>query len=113
MIGVDVVKIQRIEKIAGSERIFTKEEIEYAEKFKNKLEHYAGFFACKEALYKALDNKKQTEVKFNEISVCHRDNAAPFFEFLGQTKQVIGEDEFNLSISHDGEYAIAFVTKKI
>lgn len=113
MIGIDIVKIDRIASIAGSERIFSKNEILYAENFKNRLEHYAGFFASKEALYKAINADKQTLIKFNEISIVHNEKGAPMFEFLGQTKSVLEDEEYVVSLSHDGDYAIAYVIKKI
>ena len=111
MIGVDIVKIERIVAVAGSNRIFSDREIQYAEKFKNKLEHYAGFYACKEALFKALQDEEQKKVKFNEISVEHNDNGRPFVCLLGQTKKTLEGKDFEVSISHDGDYAIAIIKK--
>ena len=113
MIGIDIVKIDRISSIAGSDRIFSFDEILYAEKFKNKLEHYAGFFACKEALYKAVNADKQSLIKFNEISIIHNEKGAPMFEFLGQTSRALENEEYAVSLSHDGDYAVAYVIKKI
>lgn len=113
MIGVDIVKIERIASIAGSKRIFSNEEIAYAEKFKNKLEHYAGFYACKEALYKAVSPEKQTQIKFNQISVEHDDNGKPRLLFSDETKIALQGEQFEVTISHDGEYAVAFIIKKI
>lgn len=113
MIGVDIVKIERIAAVAGSDRLFSNKEIEYAEKFKNKLEHYAGFYACKEALYKAISADKQREIKFNQISVEHDADGRPKLSFSGQTKSVLEGEQFEVTISHDGEYAVAFIIKKI
>ena len=54
-IGVDIVEVTRIknaiEKNNGFlEKVFTKKEIEYCEKRKNKYQSYAGRFSAKEAV---------------------------------------------------------------
>ena len=113
MIGTDIVKIERIAKIAKKERIFAVKEIEYANSFKDKLERYAGFFACKEALFKACSKDEQKKIRFNEVCVCHTDEGKPYFEFYGETANVLSSEMFEVSISHDGEYVVAFVIKKI
>jgi len=78
--GIDLVKIERIEKIIkkwGDNfifRIFTPIEREYCEKKKdNKYQSYAGRFAAKEALLKSLGlglrgvNWKEIEIENNEL----------------------------------------------
>ena len=58
MVGIDMEKISRFENWTeeGFKRIFTDNEIEYCNRFENKLEHYCGFFCVKEAFVKALDD---------------------------------------------------------
>ena len=59
--GIDIVRIERIRNILESprserfcERIFCKEEKEYASLKRYPHIHYAGFFAVKESFMKAL-----------------------------------------------------------
>ncbi len=116
--GIDLVKIERIEKIVkkwGNNfifRIFTSLEREYCEKKKgNKYQSYAGKFAAKEALLKALGlglreaNWKEIEIKNNELG-------QPVIDTSGKLKNVVSAKEVSkyfISISHTKEYAVAQV----
>ncbi len=95
-IGTDIVKISRIEKSVKSDhflkRVFTQKEREYAKK----AESLAGIFACKEAYLKALGTG--IDRPLNEIEILHTEKGKPY---------VNGVDNCDVSISHDGEYAIA------
>ena len=59
-IGVDIIEISRIQKAIERwgegflNHVFTPEEIAYAQKHKFPYPHFAGRFAAKEAVYKAL-----------------------------------------------------------
>ncbi len=98
-IGTDIVKISRIEKsleIKGfAERVFTEKEIVYAESAQT----YAGLFAAKEAYLKA----KGTGIncRLNAIEILHDASGKPFISGA--------ENCSDLSISHDGDYAVATV----
>jgi len=116
--GIDLVKIERIEKIIkkwGNNfifRIFTSLEREYCEKKKgNKYQSYAGKFAAKEALLKALGlglreaNWKEIEIKNNKLG-------QPVIDTSGKLKNaasVKGVSKYFISISHTKEYAVAQV----
>ncbi len=116
--GIDLVKIERIEKIIkrwGDNfifRIFTPLEIEYCEKKKgNKFQSYAGKFAAKEALLKALGlglreaNWKKIEIKNDELG-------QPIIDTSGKLKNIAstkGVSKYFISISHTKEYAVAQV----
>ena len=59
--GTDIIEINRIKNSIENtgakflNKVFTKKEIEYCEsKNKQKYEHYAGRFAAKEAVFKAV-----------------------------------------------------------
>jgi len=116
--GIDLVKIERIEKIIkrwGDNfifRIFTPLEREYCEKKKgNKYQSYAGRFAAKEALLKSLDlglrgvNWKEIEIENNELG-------QPIIETSGKLKNIAsvkGVSKYFITISHTKDYAIAQV----
>jgi len=111
--GVDLVKIDRIKKIEKLySKLFTDVEMEYFNNLKNPIESMAGTFAAKEAFAKCF-GKGLEYIEFKEIEIRHTDMHAPYFEFYGQIKKEIEENNYNfsLSISHDGDYAIAYVIK--
>ncbi|EGY79969.1 holo-ACP synthase [Peptoniphilus indolicus] len=102
MLGVDLVKVDRIEKLLEKfgdnflKRIFTKEEIEYIQKKQKSKNTVAGMYASKEAVSKALGTGIG-EVGFKEIAI----------EYNPYPRARVGEKVFELSISHDGDYAVA------
>ncbi len=114
--GIDLVKVERIEKIikrwgnSFTSRIFTPLEGEYCEKKKvNKFQSYAGRFAAKEALLKALGlglrgaNWKEIEIKNDELG-------QPLIDTSGKLKNIAlakGVSKYFITISHTKEYAIA------
>src|SRR6202047_5493756 len=59
-LGVDIAEVGRVKAAIERHgevflrRVFTSQEREYCERFKNKFERYAGRFAAKEAAMKAL-----------------------------------------------------------
>ncbi len=109
--GVDIIKIERIMKMEKNfHRLFTEKEMEYFHNLKNPYESMAGTFAAKEAFAKTFQ-KGLEFINFQEIEVLHTDLHAPYFEFHGNTKKEIEGNHFALSISHDGDYAIAYVIR--
>ena len=116
--GIDLVKIERIEKIIkkwGDNfifRIFTPLEREYCEiKKGNKFQSYAGKFAAKEALLKALGLGLRG-VNWKDIEVLNNKLGQPVIKLTGKLKEITFEkdiDRYFLTISHTKEYAIAQV----
>ena len=116
--GIDLVKIERIEKIIKrrgnnfNSRIFTPPERDYCEKKKgNKYQSYAGKFAAKEALLKALGLGLR-EVNWKEIEIKNDELGQPIIDISGKLKKIAlakGVSKYFISISHTKEYAIAQV----
>jgi len=112
--GIDLVKIERIEKIIkrwGDNfifRIFTPLEIEYCEQKKgNKFQSYAGKFAAKEALLKALGLGLR-EANWKEIEIKNDELGQPIIDTSGKLKNIAsakGVSKYFISISHTKEYA--------
>jgi holo-[acyl-carrier protein] synthase len=104
--GIDIIEIDRIQKAverwgdAFLNHVFTPEEIAFARKFKFPYRHYAGRFAAKEAVFKAMgipDLSWQDVTILNEADgkpVCHDNNK----KFKHQPL---------ISISHSRDYAVA------
>jgi len=115
--GTDIIEIGRIKKSIerSGERflhlIYTPSEINYCESKRNaKYSHYAGRFAAKEALYKALYPilTERFGITWKNAQIINDENGKPKVEFLGiEFKQIKNID---ISISHCKEYATAMVT---
>ena len=116
--GIDLVRIERIEKIIKrwgnnfSFRIFTPLERDYCEKKKdNKFQSYAGKFAAKEALLKAL-GLGLGGVNWREIEITNNELGQPIINISGKLKNIAlakGVSKYFISISHTQEHAIAQV----
>ena len=107
-VGIDLVKIDRFKKIPFDKnksfykKNFSEEEIEYCLKFEEPYKHFAGKFAIKEATIKAINKK----IELLEIKTYH-DKSKPKVSIINE------EIDFKVSVSHDGDYAIAIVFSKI
>lgn len=116
--GVDIIKISRIEKSIENKSFFEKifGENERAELVKRNMppESIAAAFAAKEAFGKTLD-VGLSGFSLCEVEILHKQSGAPYFLFSGRAKKLADEkiNDIALSISHDGEYAIAVVTAEI
>mgnify|MGYP003309900906 CR=1 FL=1 len=114
--GVDIIEISRIQKSIekSGDRflnlIYTPKEIEYCESKKNaKYSHYAGRFAAKEAIFKAISSLLDDKfaISWKDAQVINDGNGNPHVEFLNiEFKQIQSMD---ISISHCKEYAVATV----
>ena len=108
-VGIDLVKIDRFKKIPFEEnesfyrKSFSKEEIEYCLKFEEPYKHFAGKFAIKEATMKAINKK----IGLLQIKTYHDDESKPKVSIINE------KIDFKVSVSHDGDYAIAIVFSKI
>ena len=109
--GVDIVKISRFSDIKDNEtlinNIFNENEIEYIKKRNYNINTISGLFAAKEATLKAI-KKGINDYSLRDIEISHNDNNAPFIIFHNSLKETYNENNFSISISHDGDYSIAF-----
>jgi len=115
--GTDIIEINRIKESIESlgenfkNKIYTEKEIEYCESKRNvKYQHYAGRFAAKEAIFKAiselLDDK--FEVSWKDAEILNDDQGKPRVTFTS-TKLKEKIENIDISISHCKEYATANV----
>ena len=112
-IGIDIVSIERMENILNSQkgarfrhRIFTVPEISYCQNRANSSHHFAGRFAAKEAVKKAiLSRGKNQNPWFKKIEIQSRQDGAPIVRL---PKPYQSNYHCDCSISHDGDNAIAF-----
>ena len=112
--GTDICDVNRmqesIEKLGDKflKRVFTEKEIAYCEAKKmKKFESYAARFAGKEAVYKALASEKTSDGVFTEVEIQNADNGKPYVVLHGTLKELYQQENIEISLSHEKEYAIA------
>ena len=117
--GVDIVKISRLEKYQNDEKFlkkyFSNAEIEYISKKANSLETMAGIYAAKEAVLKAFGIGIGAGIELREVSINHTKLNKPFVEVDAKVQHYLSGlscAEISISISHDGDYAVAFCVIK-
>jgi len=94
------------------QRVFTDAEVEYCEKRKRKYENYAGRFAAKEAVMKALGRGWGRKVGWLDIEVVLAVSGEPGISLHDKASSFareLGIEHFSLSITHTESYAIAYL----
>lgn len=111
MLGIDIVQISRIKESKAK----------FGEKFLNRFldkeeqvlvksdETLAGFYAAKEAASKALGLGIGKDCSFLDIKISKTSKNAPLISFSPKLVEKFSIKEAALSISHDGNFAIAAV----
>ena len=114
--GIDLVSISRMRTILErggthfEQRVFSKGEIEYCRKMHDPTPHFAARFAAKEAYGKALGVGLGPSGDFAEIEVTHDEKGAPSLNLTGRALEIFmnrGGGKIFLSLSHDGDFAMA------
>ncbi len=117
-IGTDIVYVPRMEKILKrfgrrfSQRILTPSELSDMEQTAQPARFLAKRFAAKEASAKAFGIGFRDGLSLSHIGVSNNKNGKPLLKFSGQAEQLMKNYKINniqLSLSDDGDYAIAFV----
>ena len=118
-VGVDLVRISEIKRlmdISGDvfiRRTFTEEEVARSQEVPNKSEYFATRFAAKEATFKAIAHfiKDRTfDLRIVE-TLCEPDGY-PVIQINDDLKPLLDEAgvaALHVSLTHDGDYAMAFV----
>ncbi len=113
MIGIDTVHIPRIERAVKSaafkERVFTENERNYCESRPHPAASFAGIFCAKEAAVKALKRGFGSGIMPCDIEIDHDKRGTPVFKACGKAAILLSSFSVDVSISHDGEYAVAVV----
>ena len=101
-----------LEKPGFASRIFTEQERAYLEdKGRSRAQSAAAMFAAKEAVAKALGTGMSGGVCFDQIEVTHDALGAPGVRLHGAAQErllALGGGRVLLSLSHEGDMAIAF-----
>jgi holo-[acyl-carrier protein] synthase len=111
LIGIDIIEIERIEAASERhprilERLFTPQELDLGRKHRAPSSFYAGRFAAKEAVAKAL----RTPLGWHEVEVLTDAAGAPVVNLTGRAHDALrrlGGPGISVSISHGRDYAAA------
>ncbi len=111
MIGIDLIKVSRMNRLIerfGEKallRFLSSEEITLVKNHKTA----SGFWASKEATAKALGVGIGKDCLFHDIRIYKTDKGAPKLELSERINKKFNIKSTSLSITHDGDYAIAVV----
>jgi holo-[acyl-carrier protein] synthase len=116
-IGTDIVECLRIARMIDHHgemfitRVYTDAEIDYCSTRKAATQHYAGRWAAKEAVLKALGTGWRRGISWRDIEVLNDRHGAPVVTLRGGAEEVCrkaGIQQMHLSISHCRSHAIAY-----
>jgi len=113
-LGVDICEIERMERALARhptmrERVFTLEERTYCDSKARPAESYAGRFAAREAVIKALGGYRGRG--WQDISVTRSPSGAPAIRLEGNAKDradALGISHVLISFTHERASAVAF-----
>lgn len=112
-IGNDIIEISRVRaSIArhGSHflnKIFSQQEQAYCQKHRDAAPYFAGRFAAKEAIVKALGTGFRQGITWLDIDIQHDELGKPIVVLSQEIKSLLGDVKVMVSISHCREYAAA------
>ena len=118
-IGTDIVEVTRIGDMIEKhdqtfiQKVFTEGEIEYCGPRKSAVQHYAGRWAAKEAILKAIGTGWSKGIKWTDIEVINEMGGKPYVKLAGKAIEVCsdrGINEILITISHCNLFATAFAT---
>ena len=106
-IGIDIIEVARIVKAIRSERfvarVFTPEEAAECRSRGRAGERFAGRFAAKDAIAKALGRS----LKWREVEIQVGPRGAPLAVLSGHAASLLADRRVQVSISHCHSHAVA------
>ena len=115
-LGVDIITLSRMRDVLETggkvfmDKVFTPWEQERAETHPERLAYLAMIFAAKEAIFKTFGISWETGVQFKEIEVRDGKHGEPIPVLTGRFADLASERDVSrvlLSLSYDGDYAVA------
>lgn len=115
-LGTDIVEIVRIGQMIERhgehflQRVYTEAEIAYCQDRKHCYQHFAGRWAAKEAVMKALGTGFIKGISWRDIEVRSQRSGAPLMMLHGGTREFAeskGIGEILITISHCRSFATA------
>jgi len=117
-IGTDIIRTSRIRRILSKfpdtfpQRILHDSEMQVLQKHHSPAAFLSKRFAAKEAAAKALGTGIAKGVSFHDISVTNNELGQPILTFYAKTLELadkLGVKHTHISLSDEGEYAVAHV----
>lgn len=118
-IGTDITECVRIAQMIDKHgelfltRVYTQPEIAYCSARKAATQHYAGRWAAKEAVLKAIGTGWSRGIHWTDIEVVNAVGGKPSIAIAGEARQICeqrGIGDILVSISHCRNYAVAYAT---
>jgi holo-[acyl-carrier protein] synthase len=115
-LGTDIIECLRIAKMIEKhgelflQRVYTKHEVGYCSSRKAANQHYAGRWAAKEAVLKAMGTGWSRGIRWRDIEVKVELNGKPNVYLHGTAKEIcdeLGIADIMISISHCRSHATA------
>jgi holo-[acyl-carrier protein] synthase len=116
-IGTDIIECPRIGRMIEQHgelflrRVYTEREIRYCQARKHAIEHFAGRWAAKEAILKAIGTGWTRGIAWTDLEVRNQPGGAPKVLVCGEAKRAAverGIGNILISISHCRTYATAY-----
>jgi holo-[acyl-carrier protein] synthase len=116
--GIDIVDISRFERFVREDnkllfnRLFTPQELAYCVARKRSAQHLAIRFAAKEAFLKAMGTGLREGLAWRDMEVFNDQSGKPGLKLTGKAEEMFHQKGLSrtfLSLSHDGNFAIAAV----
>ncbi|NUQ66654.1 MAG: holo-ACP synthase [Pirellulales bacterium] len=116
-IGTDITECLRIARMIERygelfiNRVYTSEEVRYCQNRKQSTQHYAGRWAAKEAILKALGTGWVQGISWRDIEIQNEPGGKPTVAFRGGARDVVeklGLAQLLVSISHCRTHATAY-----
>ncbi len=112
-IGTDIIEIDRIREAITrtapfKRKVYTEREIEHVEKKKNPYASFAGRFAAKEAVSKALGTGVRG-FSLSDVEIMNDELGKPVVYLYNELKEAAKDLKIQISISHSREYAVSTV----
>jgi holo-[acyl-carrier protein] synthase len=113
-LGVDICEVSRMERALARHpsmraRVFTPEEVAYCDSKARPAESYAGRFAAREAVIKALGGYRGK--RWQDISIARHPSGAPQVVLAGAAKSradSMGIERVLITFTHEKSSAVAF-----
>tara|TARA_B100000282_G_scaffold289230_1_gene258748 strand:+ start:899 stop:1312 length:414 start_codon:yes stop_codon:yes gene_type:complete len=122
-LGVDIVEVRRIENVYKKfgikflYKLLSNKEINRilsVDSYKLLIQKIASRFAAKEAVIKSFSTVIK-KPRFSDFEIFRHESGSPFVKFKKKFEDknkdfLIDNHQINISLSHENNYAIAFVT---
>lgn len=116
-IGTDIVECVRIGRMIEQhaevflQRVYTAREVRYCQARKHTTEHFAGYWAAKEAVLKSLGTSWRKGITWTDLEIRHTPSGIAHVQFCGAIKdhvQHLRISNILLSIAHCRTHATAY-----